>query len=251
MSQKASSPNWFKIHLNLTLLFFTAVTYLLTMVTFASAETTEQGHSVLGLLIQLFNPALSNQTESWFCLLIWLALMLPVEGWVLRKKNRSMWHLLWAITPFGWIIILWFDSPKIDGNELQECLTYFEAETKILTFQTKEADLYNNVMVKYSNSITVNPLAAIEARKAAKRLSQAATEVLRRHEEIKNVTAAASTTHHAWYVAFYAYIAWAHASATAIEALVEGMNPDMMYIQQLVKEQKKPCVVQKMRLRNS
>ena len=56
-----------------------------------------------------------------------------------------------------------FGSPKIDGKELQECLAYFEAQTRVVTFQTKEADLYNNAMVKYGNSITENPLAAREA----------------------------------------------------------------------------------------
>ena len=129
-----------------------------------------------------------------------------------------------------------FGSPKIDGKELQECLACFEAETKVISFQTKEADLYNNAMVKYGNSITVNPLAASEACKAAERLSQSATEVLRRHEGIKNVPAAASAMHHAWYVAFYTNAAWAHATAKAIEAMAQGMNPNTMYVQQLVKE---------------
>jgi hypothetical protein len=132
-----------------------------------------------------------------------------------------------------------FGSPKIDGKELQECLACFEAETKVIAFQTKEADLYNNALVKYGNSITVNPMAASEACKAAKRLSQAATEVLRRHEEIKNVPVAASPMHHAWYVTFYANAAWASATAKAIEAMAEGMNPHTIYIQQLVEQYQK------------
>jgi len=132
-----------------------------------------------------------------------------------------------------------FGSPKIDGKELQECLAYFEAQTRVITFQTKEADLYNDAMVKYGNSITENPLAASEACKAAKRLSRAATEVLRRHEGIKNVPAAASVMHHAWYATFHANVAWASAIDKAIEAMAEGMNPHMIYIQQLVEEYQK------------
>jgi uncharacterized UPF0160 family protein len=85
----------------------------------------------------------------------------------------------------------------------------------------------------------MNTLAASEACKAAKRFSQAATEVQRRHEEIKNVPAAASAMHHAWYVALYAHAAWAHATAAAVEATAEGMNPNTIYIQQLVKEYQK------------
>ena len=132
-----------------------------------------------------------------------------------------------------------FSSPKIDGKELQECLAYFEAQTRVIAFQTKEADLYNNAMVKYGNSITENPLAASEACKAAKRLSQAATEVLRRHEELENVPVAASASNYAWYVTLYANVAWASATSEAIEAMAEGMNPNTMYVQQLVNEYQK------------
>ncbi len=127
-----------------------------------------------------------------------------------------------------------FGSPKIDGSQLRECLAYFEAQTRVVTFQTKEAELYNDAMVKYGNSITQNPLAASEACKAAKRLSQAATEVLRRHEKIENVPVAAAAMHHAWYVTFYANVAWASATSRAIESMAEGMNPNTAYVQQLV-----------------
>jgi hypothetical protein len=132
-----------------------------------------------------------------------------------------------------------FGSPKIDGKELQECLAYFEAQTRVVTFQTKEADLYNNAMVKYGNSIRENPSAAREACKAANRLAQAATEVLRRHQEIKSVPAAASAMHHAWYVAFDANRTWAFATSKAIEAMAEGMDAHTMYVQQLVGQYQK------------
>jgi hypothetical protein len=132
-----------------------------------------------------------------------------------------------------------FGSPKIDGNELLLCLAYWEAQNKVTAFQTREADLYNNAMVKYGNSIGENPLAASEACKAAKRLSQAATEALRRHNEIENVPVAASAMHSTWKATFFANAAWASATAAAIEAMSKGMNPNMMYVQQLVKEYQK------------
>ena len=102
--------NWFQKHLNLTLIVIVLGTYLLTMVTFAPAETTGQGRSIVGSLIGLVNPTISNETLGWFYLPIWLTLILPVEGWVLSKKNLSRWRLLWAITPFGWIIILFLKN---------------------------------------------------------------------------------------------------------------------------------------------
>ena len=118
-------------------------------------------------------------------------------------------------------------------------MAYWEAQNKVTAFQTREADLYNNDMVKYGNSISENPLAASEACKAAKRLSQAATEVLRRHNEIQNVSVAALAMHSAWKATFFANAAWASATAAAIEAMSKGMKPNMMYVQQLVKEYQK------------
>jgi|GEM_PF-1250409 hypothetical protein len=132
-----------------------------------------------------------------------------------------------------------FGSSKIDSDELQQCLAYWEAQNKVTAFQTKEADLYNNAMVKYGNSISQNPSAASEACKAADRLSQAATEVLRRHNEIKNIPAAALAVHSAWRATFFANEAWTYATAAAIEAMSRGMSPNTAYVQQLVKEYQK------------
>jgi hypothetical protein len=129
-----------------------------------------------------------------------------------------------------------FGRHKIEGEELQECLAYYEAESKVIAFQTKEADLYNNTMVKYSNSIIENPIAASEACMAANRLSQAANEILKRQGEIWNVPAVASAMHHAWLVTFDANAAWASANAKAIEVMADRKNPDEMYIKKLVNE---------------
>jgi hypothetical protein len=122
-----------------------------------------------------------------------------------------------------------FDSPEIDGKELQDCLAYFEAQTKVIAFQAKEADLYNNAMVKDSTDIS-------EERKAAKRLSQAATEVIRRYEDIENIPSAASQMHYAWHATFLANEAWAYAWAEALEPMSNGMSADMAYVQQLEEE---------------
>lgn len=153
-----------------------------------------------------------------------------------RLQYVSQYSLLLSIRR---LVMGLFSSPKIEGKELQECLACFEAETRVIAFQTKEADLYNNLMVQYGNSITVNVSAANEARKAAKRLSQSATEVLQRHEKIKNVPHAASAMHYAWYLNILAYKAWAFATASAIESMANGMNPNMGYVQQMVNEYQK------------
>jgi len=122
-----------------------------------------------------------------------------------------------------------FDSPKIDGKELQDCLAYFEAQTKVIAFQAKEADLYNSAMVKDNNYIS-------EELKAVKRLSLAATEVIRRYEDIENIPSAASQMHYAWHATFLANEAWASAWAEALEAMANSISADMVYVQQLEKE---------------
>ncbi|MFC2063414.1 hypothetical protein ACFLS8_05700 [Chloroflexota bacterium] len=129
-----------------------------------------------------------------------------------------------------------FGDPKIDGYELKQCLDCFEAETNITAFQTKEADFYNDVMVKYSNSIMEDPSAAREASKAAKRLSQAATEIIRRHDEIKSVPSAASEMHYAWHVTFLANAAWASATAATMDAMANGLDPNLVYVAQLMEQ---------------
>jgi hypothetical protein len=132
-----------------------------------------------------------------------------------------------------------FGGTKIDGIELQKCLEYFEQETKVVTFQTKEADLHNNTMVKYGNSIADNSLAASEAVKSARRLSQSANELIRRHQNIKNVPSAASPASYAWDITLSSYLAWASANAAAIEAMANHMSPNWTYVQQLANENQK------------
>lgn len=122
-----------------------------------------------------------------------------------------------------------FDSPKIDGKELQDCLAYFEAQTKVIAFQAKEADLYNNAMVTDSNYTS-------EMHKAAKRLLQTAIEVIRRYEDIENIPSAASQMHYAWHATFLANEAWASAWAEALEAMANSISADMVYVQQLEEE---------------
>ena len=46
-----------------------------------------------------------------------------------------------------------FNSAKIDSNQLRVCLHYFEKACQIETFHAKEVDLYNEALVKYGNSV--------------------------------------------------------------------------------------------------
>ena len=42
-----------------------------------------------------------------------LAWLLPTNGWILRKKARSLWWVLILFVPFGWIVFLSLENRKI------------------------------------------------------------------------------------------------------------------------------------------
>lgn len=121
------------------------------------------------------------------------------------------------------------DSTIFKGKELQDCLAYFEAQSKVMAFQVKEAELFDNTEITSDSYLS-------EMHKAAKRRSQAATEVLRRYEAIGNVPSAASQVHRTWHTTIVANEAWASAYAEAFEAMANGKKADFVHIQQLEAE---------------
>ena len=81
-----------------------------------------------------------------------------------------------------------FGKPKIEGDELRDCLTYYEAELKLKAFQTREARLYNKAVEKYGGPVPKDSHAAKEMCPAAGRLLQAIREILRRRPGMAPVT---------------------------------------------------------------
>ena len=106
-----------------------------------------------------------------------------------------------------------FGKSKIEGPDLQKCLTYYEAQSRLTALQSQAANAYNEAMAACDESTADQAVAAQEASKAAKRHSQVSTEVLQRHNAIESVPEAASSFHSAWSSAFSAYSAWAAATA--------------------------------------
>jgi len=118
-----------------------------------------------------------------------------------------------------------FGEPKIGGDELQKCLNYLEEELKLKVLQEKWSDLYNNALVKYGKSISRDSRAAKEMCRAANRLAQSASEILRRRGEMASIPDAASAMYFAWQLTYSDYSAWATAQSAAIEAVANGMEP--------------------------
>ena len=134
------------------------------------------------------------------------------------------------------------NSAKIDGNQLRECLDCLEKSCRIAAFQAKETDSYNDVLVKYSNSIPDDPRYIIEIKKATNRLAQAAKEALWRHDDIDQIPVPASSMHYAWWATLRAHSAWASAKNKAITAGEHGKGIETASIEKLMREYQKAWI---------
>lgn len=108
--QKPEAPlkerNWFERHLNWTMVLGVVGAYLAVFIAVFA--------------IVLFDPYVSDVALSGIGLIITLAILTPVWGWALRRKNRSLWWLpLGLFVPFGWIVLLCLEN-RSDTSKLPE-----------------------------------------------------------------------------------------------------------------------------------
>jgi hypothetical protein len=73
-----------------------------------------------------------------------------------------------------------FVEPKLSIEGLSHCLAWFERQCELSFFQDKEAKLYNNALNKTGNSSPTDIVEAAKMVNAAKRLVQAANELISR-----------------------------------------------------------------------
>lgn len=160
--------------------------------------------------------------------------------WVNLKGRHWAWMFWGFLWPFGLIaIVLLEDRSHRAKLTTQECLAYLEEEWKLKAFQSKEADLWNNGLVKYGNSMVTDSLASKEMCKAAKRLQQATGEILRRRGRMVSIVDMAAVMYSKWGVAYLDYQAWAEAQCAAIEAVAEGMVPNSERVKELLSQAEK------------
>jgi hypothetical protein len=84
--------NWFGRHLNWVMVLSWVALYPLGFIT--------------DLAITSINPYISTAAYYVLVYIVSAAWLFGIGGWVLRKKNRSLWNLLWLPIPFGWIVFL-------------------------------------------------------------------------------------------------------------------------------------------------
>ena len=69
-----------------------------------------------GLVIYSVNPYISDESVDtisiFLAILVALAWLIPINGWVLSKKGRSWGWLLIFLVPFGWIVFLCLENKR-------------------------------------------------------------------------------------------------------------------------------------------
>jgi len=92
---QAALKSWFEKHLNWTMAIGLFVWVILIFI----------GGVILSFInADLPEEALSEQIQIVGYVLDFLFLF-PIAGWVIRKKGRNPWNILWLIAPFGVVMI--------------------------------------------------------------------------------------------------------------------------------------------------
>jgi hypothetical protein len=104
-------------------------------------------------------------------------------------------------------------------------LAYYGELAKLMAFQTKEADIYNNALVVYRNSLLTSDKAAREMCRAARRLVESAKAIVIYINRMPTLPDVIAMTHFLWQKTFLDYQAWTEAQAAAFEAIAAGMEP--------------------------
>ena len=94
------SQNWFQRHPSGTAILAMLLAFILAGV--GSLDVLEDMTVGLGALIFHFVDWLD--TRELVFALIGLAMCLPILGWMLKQKKASLWLILVAFLPFGWVV---------------------------------------------------------------------------------------------------------------------------------------------------
>ena len=101
-----SDGNWFQRHLNWTLVISLASFNIIAVIV----------GFTLGLISEIIAPSVSDETIEGYSyalsFIISLTFIVPVGLWILERKGRSLWHILWLYIPIGLIIFFLLENEK-------------------------------------------------------------------------------------------------------------------------------------------
>lgn len=137
----------------------------------------------------------------------------------------------WLTRLLGW-------EAAITAEEREALFAYLNEEWRTAAFQDPEAERYNNDAMRYGNAEPgTDAFGKMIA--AARRLSDAATELDRRHSGLGPIPDEASSTYLAWQGMYMAYGEWASAVLSTCEAYQDGIMPNVARIRQLFDQMQK------------
>ena len=207
---------------------------------------------IVGVVAWLIIPELPEDIVGGLIGIIRFVISFSASLWVLAMKGRKVW---WVFLPLAPVcldnlrqeekgVVQTTDQVQEMNNATeydirQQCLAYYQEELRFKAFQEKEADLYNEAVVKYGMSVGTDDRAAKEMLRATKRLVESANEILRRRSQMAGVPDMASATYFAWQTTYSDYLAWASAQAAAVSAVANGMVPHGKRVQELLEESEK------------
>ena len=96
----AQRPGWFARHLNWT----TVLTWV------GAAAASFIAGFVVGVVMYGSDLAQTEKVAFFAAYIASLGWLLVTNGWVLRKKGQSEWHLLLLLVPFGFLFMLWLQN---------------------------------------------------------------------------------------------------------------------------------------------
>lgn len=208
---------------------------------------------ILGFFLQVMGSVVIPEEGYLFTALDAIGLTLVLVGtffwfygfylWA-NLKGRHWANMFWGFLTWIGVIVLALMEDRsryreLPNEEFQRCLVYLEEEWKLKAFQDKEAELYNNALVKYAGSMVSDSLASKEMCKAANRLAESATEIVRRRASMASIPNVASATYLKWQTTYSDYSAWATAQCAAIEALADGIIPNSQRVKELLSQSEK------------
>ena len=164
----------------------------------------------------------------WSFVLLWVTFVASARR--LHDRNHSAFFFLLVLVPVvnvGIILyLLLAPSAAMDALERQRCLEYFAGEAKVRIFQEREADRYNEALVKHVENVATHKSSAEQLAGAGKRLRAAIREIWRRRaDELGAVPDQAFPLYLRWQERYETFDAWAEAKIAAIDAMADGGAP--------------------------
>jgi len=146
--------SWFERHLNWTMVLAWVGAYVVNF--------------IIGFMIALSNPYISYGELFGIGLIIASAILAPVWGWTLRKKNRSLWWLpLGLFVPFGFVVLMCLENKSLNHDASDNSIANYnkaiELNSSNPAIYYKRGDAYDELgeygkaIADYSKAIQLNP----------------------------------------------------------------------------------------------